>query len=428
MTEPTVSAGSPATYVPPASATATRSGWQAWHTVVFLCCAAVFISYIDRTNISVASIPMKEQFGWTETTKGFVLSSFFVGYLLLQVVSGTLANRYGGKVVLGVAVLWWSLFTLLTPPAANGSLAALIGARIALGVGEAAVFPASINMVGRWVPVPKRSRAVAFFVSGLSLGTLVSLPVTGWLVRDYGWPMPFYVFAIVGFVWVAVWAVGVGNGRGVEAEPVPTARPPIPWRRILTTPAVWAIVINHFCGNWLLYVLLAWLPSYFKTTFGVSIANAGLLSAAPWLASFVMGNFAGHLSDWMINRGRSPTFVRKLIQVTSLLGAALFLLLVQTADSPAIGMLLMCGATGTWALCAGGFAANSFDIAPKYADVIWGISNTVATVPGIVGVAVTGWLVQRTGAFSAPFFVTAAVGVVGALVFLKFGSGRRQID
>ena len=428
MTEPTVAAGSPAAHVPPSSATAVRSGWQAWHTVVFLCCAAVFISYIDRTNISVASIPMKEQFGWTETTKGFVLSSFFVGYLLLQVVSGTLANRYGGKVVLGVAVLWWSLFTMLTPPAANASLAALIGARIALGIGEAAVFPASINMVGRWVPVQKRSRAVAFFVSGLSLGTLVSLPVTGWLVRDYGWPMPFYIFAIVGFVWVVVWAFGVGNGRGVEAEPVPAERPPIPWRRIMTTPSVWAIVINHFCGNWLLYVLLAWLPSYFKTTFGVSIANAGLLSAAPWLASFVMGNVAGHLSDWMINRGRSRTFVRKLIQATSLFGGALFLLLVQTAGSPTTGMLLMCGATGTWALCAGGYAVNSFDIAPRYADVIWGISNTVATVPGIVGVAVTGWLVQRTGAYSAPFFVTAAVGVVGALVFLKFGSGRRQID
>ena len=428
MTEPTVSAGPPATHALAAPASAVRSGWQSWHTVVFLCCAAVFISYIDRTNISVASISMKEQFGWTETTKGFVLSSFFVGYLLLQVVSGTLANRFGGKVVLGVAVLWWSLFTMLTPPAAAGSLSALIGARIALGIGEAAVFPASINMVGRWVPVANRTRAVAFFVSGLSLGTLVSLPVTGWLVREYGWPMPFYVFAIVGFVWVAVWAVGVGNGRGVEAEPVPAERPAIPWRRILTTPGVWAIVVNHFCGNWLLYVLLAWLPSYFKTTFGVSIANAGFLSAAPWLASFVMGNVAGHLSDWMINRGHSPTFVRKLIQATSLLGAALFLLLVQTAGSPVAGMLLMCGATGTWALCTAGYAVNSFDIAPRYADVIWGISNTVATVPGIVGVAVTGWLVQRTGGYSAPFFVTAAVGVVGALVFLKFGSGRRQID
>src|SRR6185436_14350367 len=324
MTERVVSGVSPVADVAPASATAARSGWQAWHTVALLCCAAVFISYIDRTNISVASIAMKEQFGWTETTKGFVLSSFFVGYLLLQVVSGTFANRFGGKVVLGVAVLWWSLFTMLTPPAAMVSLSALIGARIALGLGEAAVFPASINMVGRWVPVTSRTRAVALFTSGLSLGTVVSLPLTGWLTREYGWPVPFYVFGIVGFVWVAVWAVGVGNGRGVDADPVPVERPAIPWRRILRTPAVWAIVINHFCNNWSLYVLLAWMPSYFKTTFGVSVANAGFLSAAPWLASFVMGNVAGHLSDWMINRGRSPTFVRKLIQATSLIGAALF--------------------------------------------------------------------------------------------------------
>ena len=427
MSERTVPTASPAG-VTPVSATAIRVAWKSWHSVVFLCCAAAFISYIDRTNISVASIPMKDQFGWTETTKGFVLSSFFVGYIMLQVVSGTLANRYGGKVVLGIAVLWWSLFTMLTPPAAALSLGALIGARIALGLGEAAVFPASINMIERWVPVSSRSRAVAFVASGLAIGTVVSLPVTAWLVRGYGWPMPFYVFGLVGVVWVVGWVLGVGNGRGGDAEPVATVRTAIPWRRIARTPAVWAIIINHFCHNWALYLLIAWLPSYFKTTFGVSLANAGLLSAAPWLTNWAMANVAGALADRMINSGRSPTFVRKLMQVSGLLGVALFMLLVQTATSPTGGVLLMCGAAGTLALCYAGYAPNGFDIAPRYADVLFGISNTFATVPGIIGVAVTGWLVQRTGAYSAPFVVTAAVAVVGALVFLAFGSGRRQID
>src|SRR5436305_3811102 len=92
--------------------------WPAWYTVVFLCGAAVLISYLDRTNISVAAIPMQTQFGWTETTKGWVLSSFFVGYLAFMALSGALANRYGGKIVLGGAVVWWSLFTALTPRAA----------------------------------------------------------------------------------------------------------------------------------------------------------------------------------------------------------------------------------------------------------------------------------------------------------------------
>lgn len=401
--------------------------WPRHYTVVTLCFAAVFISYIDRTNISVAAIAMKEQFGWTETVKGLVLSSFFIGYLLLQVVSGWLANKYGGKLLLGVAVVAWSMFTVLTPPAAMLSLGALVAARIALGLGEAAVFPASINMIGRWVPVASRSRAVAMLMSGISLGTLVALPVTGWLVRDYGWPVPFYAFGVVGLLWAVVWFALVGDGRG-EADTGTAQQRIIPWRVLLRKPAVWAIITNHFCHNWTLYVLLAWLPSYFKATFGVSLANAGLLSAAPWLVSFLMVNTAGSLADHMLARGLSATVVRKLMQFVGLVGPAAFLLMLRDAGSVTTGVLLMCGATGTLAFCTAGFAPNPFDIAPRHADVIWGVSNTFATIPGIVGVAVTGWLVDRTGGYAAPFLLTAGLGVAGAVFFMTLGSGERQID
>jgi len=402
------------------------SRWPAWYTVVLLCGAAVFISYIDRTNISVAAIAMQEQFKWDETTKGYVLSSFFVGYLLLMIVSGALANRYGGKIVLGVAVIWWSLFTVLTPPAAMLSLPMLIASRIALGLGEAAVFPGSINMLARWVPVASRSRATAFFSSGLSLGTMVSFPLTGWLVRDFGWPVPFYLFGAVGFVWAAVWFTKVGSGRGIPEESS-TASRSIPWRALLSTPAVWGIIVAHFCSNWCLYVMLAWLPSYFKTTFGLSLANAGLLSAAPWAAYFVMANVGGWWADRLIRNGRSTTFVRKLMQVSALVGIATCMLLLPLAGSATTGMILMCCAGGTMSLCLSGFAANPFDVAPRYADVVWGLSNTFGTMPGIFGVAVTGWLVDQTGSFNAPLMLTAAVSVVGAIVYLTIGSGERKI-
>jgi len=415
----------------PAAPDVAKVRWPSWYTVVLLCCAAIFIAYLDRTNISVAAIPMKEQFGWSETTKGIVLSSFFVGYLVLQIASGTLANRYGGKVVLGVAVLWWSLFTMLTPPAAFLSLPALIAARVALGLGEAAVFPASINMIGRWVPASRRSRAVALSVSGLSLGTVISLPATGALVRAYGWPMPFYLFGILGFVWATAWYFGVGSGHGPDAErPVesPAGRAAIPWRRLLRTPAVWAIFVSHFSHNWMLYLLLAWLPSYFKSTFGVSLASAGLLSAAPWLVSFVVVNAAGTWADRMMERGRSATFVRKLLIGAGSLGASSFLLLLPQVGAVTAGVLLMCGVSGMLAVCQAGFAPNSFDVAPRYADVIWGISNTFATIPGIVGVAVTGWLVDQTGSYDAPFLLAAGLVLAAAAVYLALGSGRRLVD
>ena len=139
-----------------------RSGrWPAYYIVMLLLLVAVFLSYVDRTNISVGAIAMQALLGWTETQKGMVLSSFFIGYLLLMLASSALANRFGGKVVLGVAVVWWSLFTALTPPAALASLSTLVLARIGLGMGEAAVFPACINIIGRWVPPLQRSSAVA---------------------------------------------------------------------------------------------------------------------------------------------------------------------------------------------------------------------------------------------------------------------------
>ena len=145
--------------------------WPAYYIIMLLLLVAVFISYVDRTNISVGAIAMQALLGWTETQKGMVLSSFFIGYLLLMLVSSALANRFGGKIVLGVAVVWWSLFTALTPPAALVSLSALVLARIGLGMGEAAVFPACINMIGRWVPPLQRSGAVALVTSAAPLST-----------------------------------------------------------------------------------------------------------------------------------------------------------------------------------------------------------------------------------------------------------------
>ena len=163
----------------------------------------------------------------------------------MMLAGGALANRYGGKVVLGLAVVWWSLCTMLTPPAALVSLPLLVVARIALGLGEAAVFPASINMIGRWVPPLQRSRAVALLASMINIGSVFALPVTGMLIREYGWPVPFYAFGAAGLVWAMVWFAGVRGGNNIDASD--SGPPPaIPWSRLLSRPAVWAIVIAQF--------------------------------------------------------------------------------------------------------------------------------------------------------------------------------------
>jgi MFS transporter, ACS family, solute carrier family 17 (sodium-dependent inorganic phosphate cotransporter), other len=404
--------------------------WPGYYTVVLLLSAAVFISYIDRTNISVSAIAMQAQFGWNETRKGLVLSSFFIGYLPLMIASGTLANRYGGRIVLGLAVIWWSAFTALTPPAALISLPALLCARIALGLGEAAVYPSAFNLIGRWVPLTDRSRACALMTSGGALGTVIALPASGWLIRDYGWPMPFYAFGVVGLLWAAFWFARVRADSVAEVAQLavqPAVRAAIPWRALLSSRAVWAIIVGHFCYNWCAYVLLAWLPSYFKSTFGVTVVNAGMFSAGPWLVVFLMANVSGYFADYLLRVGYSATFVRKLVQTGGLTGAGVFLLLLPGTASVGTAVILMCIAAGLLALCQAGFVPNCLDVAPHHSDVLYGISNTFATLPGLFGVFVTGWLVDRTGSFAAALVLTAAIAVFGALYFLIFASGERQI-
>lgn len=413
------------------------------YLLVGLCAGAMFIAYTDRVNISVAAIQMQADFGWTETTKGIVLSSFFFGYLLTQVLGGWLANRFGGRRVLGLAVISWSILTLVTPWAAALAFGVLIAARVALGMGESLAGPSIYNILNRWVPPGERSRALALVLTGSTLGAPLALALTGWLVGSFGWEMSFYGFAALGFVWAAVyfWMTSedpadhptISNEErdllakhGDDNSPID--KPPVPWGTIVRQPAVWALAFNNFCALWTVYVFLAWLPSYFSAVQGLSLTSAGFYSAAPWVTMAIMLNVAGWLADGMIARGRSRTFVRKLMQSVGLLGSAGFLLFVGQAATPLAALVLTCGGLGMSAFCYSGFAVNPLDLSPKYADVLVGISNTFGTLPGIIGVAVTGWLVDITGAYSAAFFLAAGISVAGTIVFLAFGTGRQVID
>ena len=421
--------------------------WPRRYSIVALCVLAVFVCYIDRVNISVAIIAMQAEYGWSETTKGLVLSSFFIGYMLFMVPSGWLANRLGGKLVLGAAVLWWSIFTFLTPAAASFGLALLLAARIAMGAGEAAMFPSAYNLYARWVPERERSRAVALLIGGIPMGTLFALVITGWLVTRFGWESVFYIFGVSGILWYLLWHYFghndpqtdprcstlereflTNNFQGLDKQSKNNVPQHIPWKKFFSTPAIWALIINHFCSNWGFYMLLAWLPSYFSATLSLGIVNAGIYSAAPWLTMFLVGNIGGFVADNLVSRGFRLITVRKLMQVTGLLGSGLCFWMAQDVTSAPAALSLMCGALGFVALTWSGFVPNHLDIAPKYADILMGVTNTAGTIPGIIGIAVTGWLVETTGSYASPFALCAAINLVGAVIWLFFAKAEELID
>src|SRR5579871_321993 len=356
--------------------------WPRRRVLVALAFIGIIIAYTDRVNISVAAVAMQEHFAWSQTQKGFILAAFFVGYLCFMFPASLLAARFGGQRVATCSVLAWSLFTLLTPAAAGSSIAALIATRIALGMGEAGIYPATYELFGRWVPPTERGRAAALILSGTPAGTLIGLIGSGWLVQHQGWALPFYVFGVLGLLWLIPWVREVRNDpltdpRLEAAErALLTARPPsavsrLPLRRLLFRAPMLGIVAGHVAFTWNLYMLLSWMPSYFREVQHLSIASSGLFAAAPWLSMFAFGNWSGVVADRMIERGVSATTTRKLMQCGALLLSAGFLLALKGAHSPLPALLLLCAATAALACASAGYMAIYLDIAPRGCAVLW---------------------------------------------------------
>ena len=407
-----------------------------------MCAAATFVCYIDRVNISIAIIPMAEEFGWNVETQGLILSTFYIGYLLMQIWGGRLADRFGGKLILGIGVLAWSAFTIITPPAAMLGLSMLLVARVGMGLGEAVTFPSIYSLVTRWVPTTERSKAIALNASGIPIGTVFALVTTPIIVSMLGWEWAFYLFGAVGILWYLAWNKLVTKDPalhpGISPEELAHIKQhtlatsetskPLPIRHFLKNKPLWAIIVAHFCNNWTLYVVLSWLPKYVNEGLGVSFAAVGVVAMLPHLASFLFLNVFGNVADRMIKSGMDVTFVRKLMQTIAFGGLATCLFLISGVTDVWAAIGILCLGKVFSAAGIGGHSVNHMDIGPRHAGTLMGITNTAGTIPGIVGVYVTGMILEATGSWALVFQVTASVTLFGMIFYLLFGSAEKQFD
>lgn len=195
----------------------------------------LILVYAMRVNLSIAAEKMQDQFGWTNATKGFVLSAFFIGYALGQIPGGWIATRYGGKWVFGIGVLATAVLTLLLPLASCGTalcpphikhsnLVALDVLRVLMGFFESVTYPALYSLFCKWAPASERSRMVSWTSCGAQVGTALAFPIAAWLASLRAddelsasdaaawferWPGVFYFFGVAGLAWFAGWSLFV---------------------------------------------------------------------------------------------------------------------------------------------------------------------------------------------------------------------------
>ncbi|OVA19194.1 Major facilitator superfamily [Macleaya cordata] len=412
---------------------------------------AFVICNMDKVNLSIAIIPMSHQFGWNSSTAGLVQSSFFWGYALSQLPGGWLAKIFGGRKVLEIGVLMWSLATICVPFAA-GYIPGLVLSRILVGIGEGVSPSAATDLIARqdantfylsfWafiicrsIPIEERSRAVAFVFGGLSVGSVAGLLLAPPLIQTYGWESVFYLFGFFGIIWpqsiasVPVTSISSTKSWSSSLKELNGSLKDVPWKSFFQSRAVWAMIYAHFCGSWGHYTCLSWLPTYFSEELDLNLTEAAWVSVLPPLASILVTSIASQVADSLISSGVETTTVRKICQTIAFLSPAA----CMTLSSFDLGL-------PPWevvAILTGGLALSSFalsglycthqDISPEYASILLGITNTVGAVPGIVGVALTGYLLDSTHSWSLSLFAPSIFFyLTGTAVWLKFASSKPQ--
>jgi ACS family sodium-dependent inorganic phosphate cotransporter len=190
----------------------------------------------------------------------------------------------------------------------------------------------------------------------------------------------------------------------------------------------WACVVANFVNNWGYFILLAWMPLYFREVVGLDLASASYFSALPWATMAVVGVCAGALADWMIARGVSTTTTRKLIQGVGFLGPAAALVALTFTSTPAQALTALTVAIGCTAFTQAGFLVNFQEIGPRYVGALHGMANTAGSAAGIVGTYGAGVILGKTGSWSAVLLITAGVYAFGAVFWLAFSTGERVFD
>lgn len=384
-------------------------------------------------------------YDWDVNTQGWILGSFFYGYIVTQIPGGFLAGRLGPKWLMGFGILGTAVFTLLTPVAADLGASYLIAVRVLEGIGEGVTFPAMYTMWAAWAPPLERSRLLTISYIGAQLGTVISLPLSGQICFYLDWTYVFYVFGAIGLVWFVLWALLVFDSpnthpRISERErtyittslknELSTSSRNIPWRAIVTSTPLLAIVVAHFSYNWTFYTLLTLLPTYMNDILGFSIQQNGMLSALPYLGCAISAVLSGQIADYLRETCAYPTvIVRKSFSLIGMIGPAVFLVAAgYTGCNYILAVTFLTVSSSLGGVSASGFNINHLDIAPSYAGILLGITNTFATIPGMVGPVIASALTKNKTLeeWQTVFYIAAAINTFGALFYALLGRGTVQ--
>jgi MFS family permease len=379
--------------------------------LVGLMALSLFINYIDRGNLATGASQIRADLHLSATAYGALAAGFYFAYAFSQLPSGALADRFGGKLVLGTGALLWSLSTLMT-----GFVQGFMGLfmlRMMLGLGESVAFTTTSKIIASNVPRAQMGLANGVIGFGYLVGPAAGTLLGGLMMASWGWRVTFSIFGAVSLFWLIPWSrVRINEAKPLEqlsVEPVTT-------RQILGRRAMWGAALGHFAGNWNWYFILGYLPMYLEMQRGFSKTHMASVVSSAYLVNALAALFAGWAFDKAIQRGWSPSVTLKLPLAAAHVAGLVCMLAMPVMPIRACIVMLF-----VYEIFLG-FSSPAYFMIPQImagpsAAARWvGVQNMLGNMPGIIGVLFAGVLIDASnGSYGTAFLLAGLVNILGLI-------------
>lgn len=414
----------------------TSPGNRRWGIIVLLI-IDYFVMFVARSSMSMCGPALMQEYGWTAIQFGWVSTAFFIGYAITMLPAGLLADRFGGGIVLVTGTLWWVVFTFLTPLGTTLGIMMLL--RILVGVGQGLLVPANFSLAARWVPKSESGKATGLLQVGCPAGIAFAMVLAAWIIQSWGWKSVFYIVSAPGLVWCLLWwwlgnsrpqmdnritrqeleyiQAGQATADAAQSIQKEAAGSNLTKADILSTPSIWACALCYFCTNYLFFLFMTWLPTYFAMGRGIDLKQSAIYSMLPYLVAILAYPLGGLVTDAACRRF-GQNIGRKLSPVAGLLLAGVFLILGTRANSLWSAATLI--SASNFFLCFTMAAHFSIPIifSQKNTGMLVGLNGVFGTLAGILSPVLAGWVIDVSGQYEYALYLGASIAILGAFFML----------
>lgn len=400
-------------------------------------CALLFfattLNYLDRQVLGILAPELQEAFAWSETDYAFIVSAFKIAYALGLVSMGNLLDRIGTRKGFAGALGLWSIAG--AAHALAGSVFGFAAARFALGLTEAANFPAAVKTVAEWFPKKERAFATGIFNAGSNIGAILAPLLVPVIAVTMGWQWAFILTGMVGFVWLFFWLtmyrrpeehpkLSAEELAYIQADGIERSEK-IAWSRLLARREAITVGLLKFVTDPVWWFFLFWLPKFLHERHGLSLLEMGLPIVVIYLVADVGSIGGGWLSSYFIERGKSVDFARKTtILISGLFAVPIFY--ASRTESLWVAVALISLGTAAHQACSANIFTIMSDVFPRRAvGSVVGMAGFFGAIGGALIAGLVGIILETTGSY-VPIFAMFSFAYILAWLVLKAGIPRIQ--